>query len=115
MRLMRDVIITKEPVELYKILKFEGLADNGGEAKAVIEQGLVKVNHVVEMRKRKQIVTGDVIEFAGETLKVTFMAPAAFAATAPEVRAKPVNDAKLRPLKKRAKLVTGRALQSQKK
>lgn len=69
---MRDVIITKEPVELFKILKFEGLADSGGEAKAVIEQGLVKVNLVVETRKRKQIVGGDLIEFAGETLKIRF-------------------------------------------
>lgn len=107
MLLMRDVIITKEPVELYKILKFEGLAANGGEAKAVIEQGLVKVNHVVETRKRKQIVTGDVIEFAGETLNVTFMAPAVFdlsrhsrkaeaEATTPKLRRKPVNRAKFR-------------------
>ncbi len=69
---MREVIITREPVELYKILKFEGLAESGGEAKAVIEQGMVKVNHVVETRKRKQIVSGDVIEFSGETLKIAF-------------------------------------------
>jgi ribosome-associated protein len=67
---MRDVIITIQPVELYKILKFEGLADSGGAAKAVIEQGLVKVNHTVETRKRKQINSGDVIEFAGETLNI---------------------------------------------
>jgi ribosome-associated protein len=66
----RDVVITREPVELYKILKFEGLADNGGEAKGVIEEGRVKVNGVVETRKRKQIVAGDVIEFAGATLKI---------------------------------------------
>lgn len=67
---MRDVIITTEPVELFKILKFEGLADSGGAAKAAIEQGLVKVNHMVETRKRKQIVAGDIIEFAGETLNI---------------------------------------------
>ena len=35
---MRYVIITREPVKLYKILKFEGLAENGGAAKAAIEQ-----------------------------------------------------------------------------
>ncbi len=79
---MRDVIITKEPVELYKILKFEGLVDNGGAAKAVIEQEEVKVNGAVETRKRKQIVAGDVIEFAGTTLRIvrddgTLQAPAA--------------------------------------
>ena len=67
---MRDVIINTEPVELYKILKFEALVDSGGAAKAAIEQERVKVNHVVETRKRKQIVAGDCIEFAGETLNI---------------------------------------------
>lgn len=69
-RAMRDVHITREPVELYKILKFEGLADNGGAAKALIEQGLVSVNGEVETRKRRQIVAGDVIGFEGEVLRV---------------------------------------------
>ncbi len=81
---MRDVIITKEPVELYKILKFEGLCDNGGAAKAVIEQGEVKVNRVVETRKRKQIVAGDVIEFAGHTLNIVRGDSATESAPAPE-------------------------------
>jgi ribosome-associated protein len=67
---MRDVLITREPVELYKILKFEGLVDSGGAAKAVIEQGLVTVNGEVETRKRKQIVAGDVIEFASQALRI---------------------------------------------
>jgi len=67
---MREVVITHEPVELYKVLKFEGLVDNGGEAKAVIEQGLVSVNGAVETRKRKQIVAGDVIAFGSHTLRI---------------------------------------------
>jgi len=44
---MRDVKITHEPIELYKILKFESMVASGGEAKAVIEQGTVLVNGVV--------------------------------------------------------------------
>ncbi len=67
---MRDVFITREPVELYKILKFEGLVDNGGEAKAAIAEGLVTVNGEVETRKRRQIVGGDVIEFAAQALRI---------------------------------------------
>lgn len=67
---MREVHINREPVELYKILKFEGLVESGGEAKAVIEQGLVGVNGAVETRKRKQIVAGDVITYAGQTLRI---------------------------------------------
>ena len=67
---MRKVVITKEPVELYKILKFEGLANTGGEAKLLIDDHQVTVNGQVETRRRKKIVDSDVIEFRGETLKI---------------------------------------------
>ena len=67
---MRIVEITREPVELYKILKFEGLVASGGEAKVVIDNGLVTVNGEVETRRRKKIVNGDVIGFSGEQLQV---------------------------------------------
>lgn len=58
--------IHREPVELYKILKFTGMADSGGGAKTAVAEGLVKVNGQVELQKRKKIVSGDVIEFGGE-------------------------------------------------
>ena len=67
---MKKVEITKEPVELYKILKFEGLANTGGEAKLLINDRQVTVNGQVETRRRKKIVDSDVIEFRGETLKI---------------------------------------------
>jgi ribosome-associated protein len=59
------VELTKQPIDLYKILKFEGLVDNGGEAKAAIAGGHVTLNDVVETQKRKKIVSGDIIEFGG--------------------------------------------------
>ena len=67
---MRTIDITREPVELYKILKFEGLVASGGEAKLVIGDGQVSVNGQVETRKRKKIVAGDTIVFGSETLLV---------------------------------------------
>ena len=67
---MREVELSREPVELYKILKFEGLVASGGEAKSVINAGQVRVNGSVELRKRKKIRSGDVIEFAGEQFRV---------------------------------------------
>ncbi|MCK5387444.1 MAG: RNA-binding S4 domain-containing protein [Gammaproteobacteria bacterium] len=70
---MREVEITTEPVELYKILKFEGMASSGGEAKLVIEQGQVLVNGKVETRKRKKIISGDVIEFASEKISIKYI------------------------------------------
>lgn len=63
---MKDVEITREPIELFKLLKFEGLASSGGEAKAMIAEGHVLLNGVVETQKRKKLVSGDCIEF-GET------------------------------------------------
>jgi ribosome-associated protein len=68
---MKEISITKEPVELYKILKFEGLATSGGEAKSVIDAGHVLVNGSVETRKRKKIVAGDTIEYQGEQYRIS--------------------------------------------
>lgn len=67
---MRQLMINKEPVELYKLLKFEGLVSSGGEAKAMVAQGRVTLNGEAETRKRKKIVSGDTIEFDGESYRV---------------------------------------------
>lgn len=67
---MRDVVLRKEPVELHKILKFEGMVPSGGVAKLAIESGDVMVNGEVETRKRKKMVGGDIIEFNGEQIRL---------------------------------------------
>ena len=67
---MREVEITKEPVELYKILKFEGVVSSGGEAKSIIDNGQVMVNGEVETKRRKKIISGDIIEYMNEKLKI---------------------------------------------
>ncbi len=71
MNKLRQVELAKEPVELYKILKFEGLVGSGGEAKAVIAEGQVLLNGELETRKRKKIIAGDIIEFASEKIQIT--------------------------------------------
>ncbi|WP_434353485.1 RNA-binding S4 domain-containing protein [Psychrobacter sp. HD31] len=67
---MQIVEITHEPVELFKILKFEGIADSGAMAKNIIAEGYVLLNGEVETQKRKKIVSGDVIEVNGLKLEV---------------------------------------------
>ncbi len=67
---MRIVEITREPVELYKILKFEGLVSTGGEAKLLIGDGQVNVNGEVETRRRRKMLNGDIISFRGEELQL---------------------------------------------
>jgi len=65
---LRTVEISKEPIELYKIIKFEGLTSNGAEAKEVITAGQVLVNGEVEYRKRKKIVSGDIVLFGEDEI-----------------------------------------------
>ena len=67
---MRVVEIEEEPIELYKILKFENMVRSGGEAKFVIAEGLVRVNGEVETRKSKKIIAGDIIEFEAEKIRI---------------------------------------------
>lgn len=73
--LMIQIKLNKEPVELFKVLKFEGLSESGGQAKAMIADGLVKLNGEVEIRKRKKVVSGDIIEFDGQSYAVSLESP----------------------------------------
>lgn len=65
---IETVLLDKEPVELYKILKFEGLACSGAQAKQLIDEGLVRVNGQTETRRRRKIINQDVIEIGDSKL-----------------------------------------------
>ena len=58
------------PLCLDQFLKLCGLVSTGGQAKLLIQSGEVKVNGVVETRRRKKLAASDVIELAGETATV---------------------------------------------
>jgi ribosome-associated protein len=57
-------------IELYKLLKITQLASSGGEAKFMIEEGLVKLNGETESRKRAKVKPGDVVETQGYQVSV---------------------------------------------
>lgn len=67
---MREVTVEAEFVELCNLLKLESLTQSGGEAKFVIAEGHVRVNGEVETRKRKKVRAGDVVEYAGQALRL---------------------------------------------
>ncbi len=67
---MKEVLVNEEPVELYKLIKFEGMAASGGEAKAMIAEGQVLVNGLVETRKRRKLMSGDTVELGGIRVQV---------------------------------------------
>ena len=68
---MEFVLKDQEYIELMKLLKFMGLVDSGGEAKIRIDNGEVKINGEVDLRRRRKCRLGDKIEFAGETIVIT--------------------------------------------
>lgn len=57
--------VTVPYITLGDFLRREGLADNGGHAKALIQSGHVTVNGDVEKRRGKKLVEGDVVAIDG--------------------------------------------------
>lgn len=63
---MESILIHTEFIKLDSLLKFAGLAETGGEAKAMVQEGLVKVNGEVCTMRGKKIRPGDVVEIYGQ-------------------------------------------------
>jgi ribosome-associated protein len=59
-----------EFIALDKLLKIMNVVGSGGEAHAMILEGMVKVNGVVELQKRKKMRAGDKAEFNGQQIEV---------------------------------------------
>lgn len=57
--------VTAPYITLGDFLRREGLADNGGHAKAMIQAGHVSVNGEVEKRRGKKLVEGDRVSIDG--------------------------------------------------
>lgn len=61
----QTLLLGDDPINLTQVLKLAGLVGHGAEAKALIADGLVKVNGSVETRKRRQMTVGDLVEVEG--------------------------------------------------
>ena len=55
------VPIREEPIRLGQFLKLAGLAEDGGQAKGLLEAGEVMVNGRPETRRGAQVKAGDVV------------------------------------------------------
>lgn len=62
--------LTADFIPLDKLLKACSLVGSGGEAHALITEGMVKVNGEVETQKRKKIRAGDMVAFAGHEINI---------------------------------------------
>lgn len=59
---MEEFKIEGPYIELIQLLKAEGIAQTGGHAKFIVDEGEVVRNGEVELRKRAKLVIGDRIE-----------------------------------------------------
>jgi len=62
--------LTEEFIELNNLLKIMGLCDSGGAGKAMVAQGIVKVDGKKELRKTCKIRAGQVVSVADVRIKV---------------------------------------------
>lgn len=67
---METVKIHTEYIKLDDLLKFAGIIGSGGQAKAVILDGLVKVNGEVCTMRGKKLRGGEIVEFDRFKIKV---------------------------------------------
>ncbi len=58
--------IRDDMIRLGQFLKLAGLADQGSDAKDLLEQGLVTVNGEPEARRGRQLGVGDVVAVGGQ-------------------------------------------------
>lgn len=68
--MMQEIRIKDEFIKLGQALKLAGLVDSGVDAKFVIQDGEVKVNGAVEVRRGKKAHEGDIISFQNEEVKI---------------------------------------------
>ena len=60
---MKDIFIKDYFIKLDAALKFSGVIGTGGQAKMVIQDGLVLVNGEVCTMRGKKLRNGDTVEF----------------------------------------------------
>ena len=67
---MEIIKLRDEYIKLGQALKAANLVEDGVEAKLVIQDGLVKVNNEVDIRRGRKLYDGDVVSFDGQELRI---------------------------------------------
>jgi len=66
-----DFQLNGEYIELIQLLKATGIAETGGHAKMIVENGLITRNGEIELRKRAKLISGDIIVL--EDIEITIV------------------------------------------
>ena len=67
---MEIIKLRDEYIKLGQALKAANLVEDGVVAKLVIQDGLVKVNNEVDIRRGRKLYDGDVVSFDGQELRI---------------------------------------------
>ena len=67
---MEIIRIKDEFIKLGQAMKLAGLAEEGAEAKSMIQNGLVKVNGETDTRRGRKLYEGDIFSFEGKDVKI---------------------------------------------
>ncbi len=68
--MIQEFKIEGEYIELIQLLKATGLAQTGGHAKWMVDEGEIILNNDVETRKRAKLRSGDVVQFDSFTINL---------------------------------------------
>lgn len=68
---METIKIKDDYIKLGQALKVAGLVESGVDAKYAIQDGLIKVNDEVDVRRGRKLYEGDYFEFEGHKVKVS--------------------------------------------
>ena len=66
----KQILITTPSIQLNQFLKLAGVVGSGGEAKVLIQDNQVTVDGVIETRKKKQLVVGQVVGVGDQIFEV---------------------------------------------
>lgn len=67
---MHTIRLKDDYIKLGQALKAAGVVESGVDAKFAVQDGLVKVNGQTELQRGKKLVSGDKVEYDGETIVI---------------------------------------------
>lgn len=67
---METVRLRDDYIKLGQALKAAGLVESGVDAKYAVQGGEVRVNGRTETQRGKKLVSGDVVEYKGDTIRI---------------------------------------------
>lgn len=65
-----EFILKGQHIALCDLLKLTGIADSGGQGKAMVAEGMVQVDGETELRKTAKIRAGQTVECVGQNIRV---------------------------------------------